>query len=309
MNLNHRVLKAITTDDITGPGKGGRMNPQQAQKFIQTIVEENQFLREIRFVDMTGPEYDLDYIHISNRLIRRGVEGQEPTNTASIRTARRRLRTVETILPVDISRHFLQDNIERGQAEETIARMVAIQFGNDLLDLAINGDVDYEGQDADFIKIDDGWLKKAKSADYATHKVDTGGSVDFKNEVFPALVDRLPEKWKVNRDALRFFLSANDASKYARQVQVRETALGDSLLVSGQIPAFEGIRLRPVPYWPDGVIMLTFPQNLAMGVQLDFTVDREYKPRRRMIEYTLTNRIDPAEIVVDDAVVIAWKFE
>lgn len=306
--LNHRVLKAITTNDITGAGKGGRMNPQQARQFIQTIRAENQFLQEIRFVDMTGPEYDLDYLNISNRLIRRGVEGQEPTNTVGIQTARRKLQTIECILPVDISKSFLEDNIEREGAEDTIARMVATQFGNDLLDLAINGDVDYSGVDEDFIRLDDGWIKKAKSPTYATHKVDTGGSTDLKNEVFPEMVDRLPEKWKANKDNLRIVLSANDASRYARQVVVRETALGDDLLVSGRIPPFEGIRLRPVPYWPDGVFMLTFPQNLAMGVQRDFTVDREWKPRRRVVEYTLTNRIDPAEIVLDDAVVIAYEF-
>lgn len=307
LKTNQRVLKAITTDAITGEGKGGRLNPEQSNKFITTMVAENDFLGEIRFVDMDGPEYDLDYMGISQRLIRRGVEGQEPTNTVSVKTARRKLQTIEGILPVDISLSFLEDNIERGQAEDTIAKLVATQYGNDLLDLAINGDTGYTGIDQDFLTIDDGWIKKATSAEYETHKVDISGAEKLLDEIFPALVDKLPAKWKRNKDALRILCSTNDAGKYVRELQARNTSLGDSMIVTGQAPKYEGIALRPVPYWPDGVFLLTMPKNLAMGVQRDFRIDREYVPRKRMVEYTLTNRFDVAEIVIDDAVAIAYE--
>lgn len=305
---NHRVLKAITTEAIVGEGKGGRLNPQQARQFITAMVDETDFLREIRFVDMDGPEYDLDYMEISQRLIRRGVEAEEPTGGVQVQTARRKLQTIEAILPVDISLTFLEDNIERDQAEDTIARMVATQYGNDLLDLAINGDTEYTGGvDQEFLTIDDGWIKKAKSAKYATHKVDITGAEKLLDEILPALVDALPAKWKRDRNALRIICSTNTVSRYIRELQARNTTLGDTMIVTGQAPRYEGIALRPVTYWPDDVLMLTMPRNLAMGVQRNFRIDREYKPRKRLVEYTLTNRFDPAEIVIDDAVAIAYK--
>lgn len=302
---NRRVLKAITTSDITGDGKGGRLNPQQADQFIDYVVAESQFLQAIRLVRMDGPEYDLDFIDVSNRLIRLGVEGQEPTNLAGVKTARRRLQTVEVILPFDISVHFLEDNIERGEAEDRIARMMATQFRNDILDLAINGDKDATGPDADFLRIDDGWIKKAMTYEN-THKFDAQGSRDFLNVVFEEMFRMLPRKWKNNAANLRFLVSSNTAADYVNQLKPRYTNLGDRLIVSGEIPPFRGVQLEVLPYWPDDVVMLTMPRNLAMGIQRQFTVDRERNPRKRIVEYTMTSRLDVAEIVVDDAVVIAY---
>lgn len=302
---NRRVLKSITTDVITGDGKGGRLNPEQADRFIDYVVSENQFLQAVRMVRMDGPEYDLDFIDVSNRLLRLGIEAQEPTFLAGVQTSKRRLQTVEGILAFDVSKHFLEDNIERAEAEDRIARMMATQYGNDLLDLAINGDRDASGADADFLTIDDGWIKKARTYP-GVHKFDAQGSRDFKNVIFETMLRMLPRKWKANTSVLRFLVSANTAQDYVNQLQPRETGLGDRLIVTGEIPPFRGVALEVLPYWPDDVVMLTMPRNLAVGIQRDFTVDREWKPRRRVMEYTMTNRFDPAEIVVDDAVVIAF---
>lgn len=306
MLISNRQLisKAITTSNLT---TGGLLNPEQANKFIDYMVDQSAFLKDIRMERMDGPAKDLDFLGVSSRIVRKGVEATAPTETAGIQTSKKQLNTVEVILPADISISFLEDNIERSGAEDHIARMLAMQFANDLTDLAWNGDTDDVGEFKDFLSIDDGFIKLAKNALAATHKFDTDDSVDYKGEVFPGMLGELPNKWKANKSELRFYVSPSVAEAYIEQLTTRQTAWADELIQTGKLPQYKGITIFPVDYVPDSVIVLTPRKNLALGVQRQFTNDRERKPRKRVIEYTMTSRIDVAQIVVDDALVIGYN--
>jgi hypothetical protein len=48
-----------------------------------------------------------------------------------------------------------------------------------------------------------------------------------------------------------------------------------------------GIDVQEVPYYPEGYVDITFPQNRVWGFQRDITVNREYKPKKDTIEYTV----------------------
>jgi hypothetical protein len=48
-----------------------------------------------------------------------------------------------------------------------------------------------------------------------------------------------------------------------------------------------GIDVQEVPYYPEGYVDLTFPQNRVWGFQRDITVNREYKAKKDTIEYTV----------------------
>jgi hypothetical protein len=48
-----------------------------------------------------------------------------------------------------------------------------------------------------------------------------------------------------------------------------------------------GIDVQEVPYYPEGYVDLTFPANRVWGMQRDITVNREYKPKKDTIEYTV----------------------
>jgi hypothetical protein len=47
------------------------------------------------------------------------------------------------------------------------------------------------------------------------------------------------------------------------------------------------MNVQEVPYYPAGYVDLTFPQNRVWGFQRDITVNREYKPKKDTIEYTI----------------------
>jgi hypothetical protein len=308
MGESNRALVSKATigvSTITGEGTGGLLNSEQAKQFIEYTTDETAFLKEIQTLEMAGPTRDLDFLSISARIIRRGVEATDPTAVNPLTTSKKQLATVEMILPADISFTVLEDNIERDSFQDTTARLLAGQFGNDLVDLAWNGDTADAGADQDFLKIDDGFIKIAKASS-VVHKVDIGTSQDYKGTVFPALLAAMPNKWKRNKAELRLFCAPDVAEEYIEQLTARVTAWGDYLLQTGELPKYKNISLYPVEYVPTGFIMLTLRKNLATGIQRHITSDKERKPRRRVWEYTMTFRADAAQIVADDAVVIGY---
>ena len=48
-----------------------------------------------------------------------------------------------------------------------------------------------------------------------------------------------------------------------------------------------GVDVMEVPYYPADYVDLTFPQNRVWGFQRDITVNRQYKPKKDTIEYTV----------------------
>lgn len=308
MVTNRNLIRKSSIDSST-ISTYGKLNPEQSNKFIDYMRDECAFMKDVRTIAMSGPQYDLDFIGISSRIVRKGVEATDPMVTSAINTSRKRLTTTEVILPQDVTLNFLEDNIERAAAEDHIARLLSQQFANDLCDLAINGDTATQSgaTDYNFLSIADGFLKQAKVSGAGTHVFDTNASEDYKGVVFKGMLEALPNKYQQNLSELRFYVSPAVAQAYIDQLTSRQTAWSDTLLQTGELPKYKGVTIFPVQYMPDGDLILTQRMNLAMGVQRTFTFDRERKPRKRIYEFTMTSRIDPAKIVHDDALVIGYN--
>ena len=308
MPTNREVITKSVTSDAFGsaPNYAGRLNNEQADKFITLLVDQSAFLKDIRTERMTTPTKDLDFLGIGSRLIRKATEATAPSDVATATLTKKQLTSVEIILPADISQTFLEDNIERGGADDTISAMLAKQYANDLTDLAINGDTEDNGSDKAFLNIDDGLLKIAK-ASASTHKFDTDAGTDYKGVVFPGMLALLTEKWKSNVGELRFYVAPSVAEAYIQSLASRQTALGDDIMTGGRLPQYMGIDIFKVPYLPAGTMILTPRKNIAFGIQRDFNVAREFIPRKRIYEYTMTSRGDACQIVIDDALVIAYN--
>jgi len=106
---------------------------------------------------------------------------------------------------------------------------------------------------------------------------------------------RLPQRFKGRSDQV-FFVPVGFAERYAEETADRQTGLGDQVLVGG-FPALRyfGIPVVPEPHLSGDSgdrLMLTPTGNLFFGVQRQLTVDGQWQPRRRVVEYTLTARID-----------------
>ena len=187
-----------------------------------------------------------------------------------------------------------------------MARELAQQFGNDLADLMINGDTAATGTDASFLSIGDGIIKQAKTST-ATHKFSLSGT-DYKGKIFPGMLKLMPNKFKNDRQNMRIYCSSSVRDTYILSVADRVTALGDDTLKTGIFDTFLGIKVFPVEYMPDDVIILTHRLNLVSGVQRAMKVYSEFNSRKDLTEYTMYMRLDPGKIVWDDALVIAYNF-
>lgn len=312
MASNRDIIEKGSGIKTTDFMNAGILNPTQTNRFIDYMTARDSFLSDIRTVRMAGPQYDLDFIGLGTRIIREGTEATAPAALATIKASRKRLTTKEVILPYDITDNVREDTIEGVSIADHIASLMGAQFGNDLADLAINGDTaSSDPTDADFLKICDGFIKLAKSStDVNKVEFEEGDAEklkDLKGTVFPAMLKALPNQFKANKSLLRFYVSPTVAEMYVDQLDLRGTVLGDSSLVSGNIQPFHGVRVFPVEFMPDDVFILTPAQNLAVGIQRLVRVESQRQPRRRVTEYTITMRLDPAKIVYDPALVIAYK--
>jgi hypothetical protein len=279
---------------------GGQLTAQQAKKFIQTVKDEAWLFNKVSFQPMKASTYHMDAIAVAARQMQAAVEHTAPTDLVAATMPRRTLNTVEVIYPYDITFNFLEENIEGGNAEASINQAFAKAFANDLLDLATNGD----GVTGTFLIILTGWIQTAL-ADGSAHVV-TGlnSSTDYIGTVFPALLDAMPDKWKTNPSQVPILCSIAKARAYARDVIADRQDIGDKLLTTGQIPTFEGHPVVGVPSWGTNYFMVTPYKNLYVGLGRSMRVGRQVQERPRLIEYTLTAKVD-ADYAVSDAVVVA----
>ncbi len=290
---------------------GGRLPADVADQFIDFLIEQQNTLPRVQTRRMVGPEGHTDELTIASRKLRKATEGTDPSVANAIGTKRRTLTTVEVIWAEDLTLTFLEDAIERAGTEQHIARMLATQFGNDLNDLAWNGD---EADTADpFRVINNGWIMLAQG-DSAVHDADlTDTSLGDPNSletsptgILKIVSKALPYKFKGRTD-LSIWVPVPFGEEYADELSRRETNLGDAVVQSG----FPSMRYfgRPVRVEPHFVeenadkIVLTPDGNLFFGIQRQMMVESEWRPRPRVVQYTITARTD-VNYATGDAIVL-----
>ena len=270
---------------------GGKLPAEVADAFIDFVIEQQATLSQVVTIRMNAPQGHTDELRVSVRKIRKAVEAQAPPVADSVTTHRQTLDTVETILAEDITMTFLEDNIERAGAEAHIARIIATAFGNDSNDLVWNGD---ESSSDPFININDGLLLKFQNSQDGDITDADQSAASTNTEVLQDLLEKMPDQF-LGRTDHAYWMAVTFAQRYADEVSKRETSLGDQVLIQG----FPALRYFGIPIIPETHIksasrrgILTPTTNIFWGVQRVFRIDSEFKPRRRVIEYTLSARTD-----------------
>jgi len=293
---NEEIIAILKAAILTTTG--GQMSPVELNAFIDSTVEQSDFLTMCRVERDIVKTLNMDIIGVGTRLLITDVEGEAPADLKVVTIPRRALTPVSTVLPYDISFRFLEKNIEREGAEATINALFGLQFGNDIVDLAWNGDTDSADT---FIKICNGYIDRAK-ADEDTHK-DNFGVNDKLVEVFTAMLKAMPNKFRNRTNELRFFVSPNVELKYRDELGGRNTALGDAAVVSKLPLAAKGIEVKSIFAIPDTEICLTLTPNLAVGFGAEMRVGRQLQERKGIIEFTLRGSVD-TNYVISDAMVL-----
>lgn len=318
------IEKVVATDTIQGanPVGTGGLTYAQADRFLDYMWDATVLGSLVTTRRMRAVEEEIDTIGVGARLVRGATEAVDTGENVVPTFGKLSITTKKYRLDWELSSESLEDNIEGEALEDHLARLMATQMGNDLEDIAINGDT---ASTIPGIGVDNGWRKRAVAG---AHVVDHGGEV-LNRSAFNKALKAMPRKYMARRAGLKFFTGSNAIQDYIFSLQQTENgfvspealaAAGIGRAVRTEGPAgfitgnAFGVPVQEVPLFLEdrdgdydtdsgtsGVqlpsasinhtdLWLTFPENLIWGVKRDITVYREFKPKKDTIEYTVYTR-------------------
>lgn len=300
----------ITVGDLTS--NGGLLNPEQANRFIRTLIKEPTLLRSVRTVEMNAPTRNINKIVFSSEILKPGVSNTsltEADRSAPV-TSQINLTTDEVIAEVRLPYDVIEDNIERGnigQHQEggnpgagggfvdTILQLIAERAALDLENLALNGDSAGSG----LLGLQDGYIKLIEDGG----NISDAAGATISKEVFKDGMKTLPDQYLRNRAALRNYVSQDQETEYRDTVANRATAVGDSALQGFPGVFAFGVPIEAVSLMPESKGIFTNPLNLLWGVQRQVMLEWDKDITARVLIIVLTARI-AVQVEETDAAVV-----
>jgi len=311
---NDLFQKVVDTVQV-GSGDGGILNPEQANRFIDYMWDATSLGQTVRQIRMRAPVTEIDKMDLGQRIARHATEAVDDGVNATPTFSKIQLTTEKIRLDWELSSESLEDNIEEGNLEDHIARLMATQLGNDLEDLAINGDTDagvWDAADAPLMTTFDGYKKRALDGGATRLEADYGNDETVNTGLFNRAYKALPRKYKSRRGQLRIFAGSALVQDYHQSLIAKGIDAGvtfpwvqpgnPSIKPDGQggetgLSPF-GIPLYEVPLMDqdfdnggtDGYFILTHPDNHLWGVKREIKVYRKFAEKKDAIEYTVYTR-------------------
>lgn len=255
MTNKELLEKAVIASDALAAA--GKLNPMQADKFIDFVIDVTALKDNIRVVRFRNEQADIDKIGVGKRVAVPKAEATDPNVRRRVSTSKITLKPVEVMTPFEISDTFSEINIEGDNVKEHIIKMMATQTANDLEEVEINGDIIAPAAiEADlfvdgsltkvvkdsFLGMFDGWWRIADGATV----VNAAGN-DISSDIFNEALKAMPDKFKKDRSRLRWLGSSDIDQNYRNKVASRATAAGDIALESTRNLTPFGVQLVSVP--------------------------------------------------------------
>lgn len=330
--MGELLEKVIRTTEIREGG--GLLDTEQANRFIDYMWDATVLGAQVRTIRLRGDEQEITRIGVGERLMRAATEAVDDGMNVGVAFAKISLSTKKLRLDWELSTETLEDNIEGAAFEDHVARLMTAQAGQDLEDIAINGDTRLTRDP--LLKVFNGWRRLGRDGGQV---VDARGK-GLSRDVFNSALKAMPRKYMQRRNTLKFFTGANLMQDYLYSLTTEADAMtqvqGAQIVQNGgatapgnagwtiNVASF-GVPIQEVPllsetqdgdyasYTENGVtydptrdhgeLWLTFPQNLLWGVKREIQVFREFKPKKDSIEYTMYCRVG-TEVENKDAFVV-----
>lgn len=242
----------VTTAALASAGK---LNPAQADAFLDYVFDETQMTGVSRTVRFRNEQMDLDKINVADRVAVPKAEAADPGVRRGVTTSKVTLAPKEIMVPFEIGDLFQEHAIEE-DVETHIVKMMATRMANNLEELYWDGNTTgpaalesdlYEGGSSTLYRKDsylalfNGWLQLAEG----------GNVVDAQNEpMSPNLLSRalnaMPNKFKRNRGNLKFFSSWNHEQAFREAISSRSSMRGDEALAGATNLNPFGVELMPI---------------------------------------------------------------
>jgi len=300
---NFGVTNGANAVNPTGT-PGGILLPEQARRFIDYVWDATVLAKDGRRVTMRANTMELEKVNVGERVIRAAAQASYDYTNAGATFTKVELTTKKIRLDWEVSTEALEDNIEGGALEDHLVRLMTNAFANDIEDLAINGD----GSTGNFLSIMEGFVHKVENDGDAHEALVTVTDDNWTTEVMQDIILAMPRKYRALKQNLKFYAGTDafqgivknngtlaDAIAEAFAPRAAGTERNRQAYLDGQAQTFGGARttrvlgidVQEVPYYPADYVDLTFPANRIWGFQRDITVNREYKPKKDTIEYTV----------------------
>lgn len=279
-----KVAKAIIATDAIATA--GKLNPQQADRFIDYIVDQSMLKNNARIVRFRPETMEINKIGIGQRVAMPATEGADPRKRRGITTSKVTLQPREIIVPWEVTDSIAEVNLEGAALQDHIAKLMAAQCNNDVEELAINADVlgpavlesimADGGSTTQYVKdtylgMFNGWLRLC---DTGGHLYDAAAA-NVGATIFSRMLNSLPTKWRRDRRNLRFYVSPDVEQLYREKTSTRATGVGDTAYQSEKPLTPFGVPLIAAPLFP------TYPtivEHLVLPAAGAGSVTLRYKP-------------------------------
>lgn len=251
------VQKAVIATDALA--SAGKLNPEQAEKFLDYVVDLSVIKNLGRVVRFGSETWEADKLGVGKRNAVPATEGKDPGVRRGVNTAKISLTPKEIMVPFEIGDTFREINVEGEAVSEHIVKLMATAVANDLEELYILGDVLGQAQlESDlldggdttkyikdtYLALTDGMLKKVRSGNvYDAAGANIGASV------FSNMIQAMPVKFRRNRQLLRWLASPDMWQLWLERVSTRVGNVGDAALQGSGVNPF-GIPGLEVPMMP-----------------------------------------------------------
>lgn len=300
------------------------MNRQQADRFIDLVVNESVLLQKIRTVRKNDVKGEINKLDLGSIV----TQGADTTSTATTRFPTESVMTYDMVKyrsAFDLKTDFTEDNIERGNIRDTLLTMFSKRIAIDTEMAAIEGDAssgalvvgDGQSDETNLFGVNDGFRRILQVNVPAAQQIDAAGAAPSK-QLYYCMKRAIPSRYRAAKPDYVWIVPSGPYDKWMLDWSDRETGGGDTALAKGLVPGPWGIRMLEVPLMPEDLtwgtagtagseIWLTPLKNLIYFVRRDITIEWDRKPRQDVWEVTIHFRVDfevenPAMVVLAENV-------
>jgi len=299
------------------------IQPEEADEFIDFVVDLSELSGEATVDKMTAPEKDLRFIDITGGILRKAAcpastAGMHPTATesANILNWNKCLRTVTMDAKFYLCDDDIQDNLTGAELEAQVKRMATDTIANEMDVMFLMWNTNHTYNDTSIVNADvlyehDGWYRQLQFGNILNAEAvalsETQGDQTLSFHKLNCLGRAIPPKYRKDLEAFRIYMPSDMWWDYAERHQGRATALGDSAHLGPLEARHLTTPIRPLALLPTNLtqtgcastavadktfMFMTKPDNLVVGVQLDIEFERERWATDRITWFMWKIRMD-----------------
>jgi len=286
---------------------GGRLAPEQFDRYVQLNIKEGTLLKDVTVVGMDNDRQEISKMRFSGQVLQPGTEASAlPVGLRSKPSLANVTLTAQLLrAEVRMSQEVAEDQIERGTFAQSVMGAFVKAINRDLEKLLIQGDT----LSADvLLAVLDGLIKQA------TSNVVAGGSVTLSKEILRDMWKLMPDEFATPGNV--FYTNRQAVVAYKDSISNKATGLGDMQTVAGW-PAGEfmwsDLKGKANPLFPNNlggstnetVVLLTDPkENIHVGFHRKVKLQTVEVPQEGVLLIVGSMRVD-VKYVEETAVVKA----